>query len=70
MKSIIRKDTWEVAPRKSIVDHNVIRVTWSTKRKKKSGCYIRKFKAHYCVKGDDQKILSLETIYMYSPVVQ
>ena len=58
IQSIIRRDTWEIAFRKSVADHNVIPGTWSFKCKRRPDWTIRKFKARYCIRGDIQKRLS------------
>ena len=55
IKSITRRDTWEIVLRKSVADHNVLPGTWSFKCKRKPDWKIRKFKARYCVRGDIQK---------------
>ena len=56
--------------RKSVADHNVLPGTWSIKCKKKPDLTIRKFKAQYCVRGDNQKRLYPKPLNSYSPVVQ
>ena len=70
IKSLMRRDTWEIVSRKSVTDHNVLSGTWSFKCKRKPDWKIRKFKARYCVRGDIQKILSPKPLNSYSPVVQ
>ena len=52
IKSIMRSDKWEIVPRNSVADHNMLPITWYFKCKRKSGWTIRKFKARYCVRGD------------------
>ena len=66
----MRRETWEIFPRKSVADHNVITGTWSFKFKITTGWNIRTFKAQYCVGWDFQNRMSLETLNQYSPVVQ
>ena len=70
IKSLIRIDTREIVSRKSVADHNVLPGTWSFKYKRKPDWHMRKFKTRYCVRGDVQKILSLEPLKSYSTVVQ
>ena len=52
IQSLIIRDTWQIFPRKSVADHNVLPVTWSLKCKSKSVWKIWKFKAQYFVKED------------------
>ena len=50
IKSIIRRDKWEIVSRKSVDYHNVLQGTCSFKSKNKPDWKIRKFKAQYCVR--------------------
>ena len=52
IKSIMRRDTWEIVSRKSFADNNVIPGIWSFKCKRKPDCTISKFKACHVVVGD------------------
>ena len=70
IKSIMRRDTWEIFLRKSVSDHNVLPGTWYFNCKRKTDWKISKFKARNCVRGDTQKILSPKPLNSYSPVVQ
>ena len=45
IKSLMRRETWEIVLRKSVADHNVLPVTWSFKFKRKPDWTIRTFKA-------------------------
>ena len=69
IQSLMRRDTLEIFPRKSVDDHNVLTVTWYFKHKKKPDLAISKFKAHYCVIRDVQKRLSPELFSLYYTVV-
>ena len=70
IKSLMRRDTWEIVSKKSVADHNMLSGTWSLKCKRKSDYTMRKFKARYCVRRDIQKILSPKPLNSYYPVVQ
>ena len=70
IKSLMRRDTWEIVSIKSVAYHNMLPGTWSLKCKRKPDLKISKFKARYCVRGDIQKILSPKPLNSYSPVVQ
>ena len=58
IKSLMRRDTWEMVSRKSVADHNMFPGTRYLKCKRKPDWTIRKFKAQYCVRWDIQKRLS------------
>ena len=70
IKSLMRRDTWEIVLSKSVADHSVIPGTWSFKCKRKTDWKIRTFKVQYCVIGDIQNRLSPKPLNSYSPVVQ
>ena len=55
IKSIMRRDTWDIVSKKSVAGHNVLPGTWSFKCKRKPDWTIRKFKALYCVRRNIQK---------------
>ena len=69
IQSFMRRVTWDIVSRKSVVDHNVIPGTWSFKFKRKPDWTTRKFKAQYCVREDVQNIMPPEPLNSYSPVV-
>ena len=70
IQSLIRRDTWEVVPRNSVSDHNMIIGTWYLHCKRKYDWTTRKFKSGYCIREYLQKRLSPETLNSYSTVVQ
>ena len=55
IKSLMRRNTWEIVLRKSVADHNVLPGTWSFNCKRKPDWKISKFNTQYCVRGDIQK---------------
>ena len=70
IQSLMIRDPWEIVSSNSVSDYNVLPGTFSLKCKRKPDCTIRKFKALYCVRGDDQKRLPPKPLNYYSPVVQ
>ena len=67
--NMIRK-TWDIFPRKSVDNPNVLPGTWYFMFNIKLDQTIRKLKARYCVRGDFQKRLYPEPLNVYSPVFQ
>ena len=57
VQSLIRREIWEAAPKKTVDDPSMITGTWYFKFKIKSDGSMRKSKAHYCVRGGVHKIL-------------
>ncbi len=59
-------DAWSVIDR---LDHHIIASTWAFKCKRYPDGLIKKFKAHFCAKGD-QQIEGIDFFETYAPVVQ
>ena len=70
IRSLIRRETQEIVPRKSVYGHNFLLRTQSFKYKRKPDWNIRILKAQYCVIVDVQNRLSPEPLNSYYPLVQ
>ncbi len=59
-------DAWAVIDR---LDHHVIASTWAFKCKRYPDGLIKKLKAHFCARGD-QQLEGIDFFETYAPVVQ
>ena len=54
LKEIQSLDSWEVVKRSIVKSKNILPSTWALKRKRYPDGGIRKYKARFCVRGDNQ----------------
>ena len=59
-------NAWSVA---DCLDHHVIASTWAFKYKRYPDGLIKKFKAHFCARGD-QQLKGIDFFKTYAPVIQ
>ena len=64
------KDTWEIFPKNSASNNNMLPVRWSFKCKSKTYWTISKFKVRYFVRGGVQGRTYIEPLNSYYPVLQ
>mgnify|MGYP003551355284 FL=1 len=69
MEQMELKDPWEVVPLASVPEGaNILDSTWAFKRKRYPDGRVRKLKARFCVRGD-QQIRGVDFFDTYAPVV-
>jgi len=68
IKSLSDKKSWKIVKR-LLVKGNILPSTWALKRKWYPDGRIRKYKARFCVRGDQQKF-GFDYDETYAPVVQ
>ena len=68
METLEKIDPWEIVPRESAQDENVLDTTWAFKTKRFPDGSVRKYKARICVRGDQQQH-GYDFFDTYAPVV-
>jgi len=61
-------DPWEIVPIEKAKGHNILDSTWAFKRKRYPDGRVRKLKARWCVRGD-QQLEGIDFFDTYAPVV-
>ena len=66
-----QQKTWNIVPQTKATDQNkkILPRTWTFKRKQYPNGCIRKYKAHFCLRGDKQ-VDGIDVFKKYSPVLR